>query len=393
MRTLMLLSLLLTISVSTGCNISNGMKWSKFRSNVFNESRHMDFDESIDPETIPDRMAVIWHDATATQTGAVPTRGFGGRIYFYNFEDKPIEVEGELVIYGYDDTDSDRRKSAPDKKFVFEDHELKRHVGESDLGTSYNIWIPWDKVGGVRKNIGLVAVFKGNNGGIVKGGHSVNVLPGLPKEKKNEFAQYSKNSDGLHLAYTGFDTPANNRINTGLSDEMSNGEIGQVNYRRAIVPTTIPIPRETQRRIDSMRDDLKNSEVIRKIQQEQAKKMVEQLKTSGASSTEVVYGKQDVSKLLERKSTSNQSFVPGGTMMNQVQATGADQTGASGSNAQVIPTAVQSKMVPQNHLGAGIQQTSASIHQEYGNSFPVSTQSNAQPPEARRVFGRPGSFR
>ena len=386
MRTLMLLPVLLVTIASVGCSISNDMKWSKFRSNVFNESRHKEFDQDINPQTIPQRMAVIWHDATATQSGSTPTRGFGGRIYFYNYEEKPIEVDGELVIYGYDDTDSDQRKSSPDKKFVFEAHELERHVGESDLGVSYNIWIPWDKVGDFRKNIGLVAVFKGTKGEIVKGGHSVNILPGPMKEKENEFEQYAKQAKGLHLAYTGFDSPANRQVNNGMSDKMPVGEPGQVNYRSAVVPTTIPIPHDTQRRIEAMRNEIQNSDVIRKAQQEQARKMAEQMNFSGDMSTKVVYGKQDVEELLGRKKTLNQSFSPAESMMNG---------GSNGAINQDIALNQTSEKASgfQGGFQSGIQQTSATMPPESSIQAFGSTQSNTQQPEARRVFGRPGSFR
>ncbi len=36
--------------------------------------------------------------------GKPVTRGFGGRIYFYNDRSQAVPVDGELVVYGFDDT-------------------------------------------------------------------------------------------------------------------------------------------------------------------------------------------------------------------------------------------------------------------------------------------------
>lgn len=421
MRTLGILPLALITIVSLGCNISNDMKWSKFRENVFNEARHKEFDKSIDPDTIPHRMAVIWHDATASQPGATATRGFGGRIYFYNQYDKPITVDGELVVYGYDDTGTDDRKSSPDKKFVFEAHELQRHEGESDLGTSYSVWIPWDKVGGYRKNIGLVAVFKGKRGEIVKGYHSVNVLPGKKREEEDEFDSYTKRAKGLHLTYTGIDAPANRRLNNA---DIGVDSTSQISYRNAKIPTTIPIPRETQRRIEAMRKDMPLSEeMMRQLQLEQARQMAEQPEFGGELETKVVYGKQDPKKLLAQNNLQNQSFTPPQSMINGSFGAGGNlnSTGNQGVMAnQGMPAnqgilgnqaASQNQPVQQsqytnqsqwsspgepgfgNQSFGNVQQTSGVLPEGNNMQMSNSTQSDARQPEARRAFGRPGSYR
>ena len=421
MRTLVILPLVLITIVSLGCNISNDMKWSKFRDNVFNEARHKEFDTSIDPDTIPHRMAVIWHDATASQPGATATRGFGGRIYFYNQYDKPIEVDGELVVYGYDDTGTDDRKSAPDKKFVFEAHELERHIGESELGTSYSVWIPWDKVGGFRKNIGLVAVFKGTRGEIVKGYHSVNVLPGKKREEEDEFDAYTKRAKGLHLTYTGIDAPANRRLNNA---DIGVDSTSQVSYRNAKIPTTIPIPRDTQRRIEAMRKNMPLSEeTMRQLQMEQARQMAEQTEFGGELETKVVYGKQDPKKLLGQNKSQSQSFTPPPSMANGAfgagnnlnasgnqkalgnqgvlgnQSVNGNQFASQNQPVQQNQNMNQNQWSPTGETSFGnqsfgnVQQTSGVLPAGHNMQMPNSTQSDARQPEARRAFGRPGSYR
>ena len=125
----------------------------------------------------PERMIVIWSDAIYSQPGARPTRGFGGRVYFYNEKAQPIPVEGQLVVYAYDDTHADITK-APDRKFVFTAEQFTRHFSESELGASYSVWLPWDAAGGYQKQVSLLPVFTATGGKVVMGNQASTVLPG-----------------------------------------------------------------------------------------------------------------------------------------------------------------------------------------------------------------------
>lgn len=130
----------------------------------------------------PARLIAIWSDAMYTQPGQPPTRGFGGRLYFYNAKDKTVPVEGQLVVYGYDDSHDAKPSQTPSRKFVFTPQQFSRHYSATQLGASYSVWIPWDQVGGVRKSISLLPVFTSTSGQVVMGEQSVNVLPGKAPE-------------------------------------------------------------------------------------------------------------------------------------------------------------------------------------------------------------------
>ena len=112
------------------------------------------------------------------QPGKPPTRGFGGRLYFYNEKSHAIPVEGQLVVYAYDDAEAKHANSDPERKYAFTPEQFERHYSKSDLGPSYSIWIPWDAVGGEQKSISLVPVFTASNGQLVMGQQAMNVLPG-----------------------------------------------------------------------------------------------------------------------------------------------------------------------------------------------------------------------
>src|SRR5262245_38063622 len=95
-----LMSSLVAVSLvtSTGC----GMKASSWKpSKMFSLDNTWPFHDENEPEEgTPTRMVVTWTDTVLNQAGQKPQRGFGGRIMFYEREDKkPIVVDGQLVVY------------------------------------------------------------------------------------------------------------------------------------------------------------------------------------------------------------------------------------------------------------------------------------------------------
>src|SRR2546421_5210946 len=127
---------------------------------------------------VPARMAILWSPAVLNQAGEVPTRGFGGRAYFYDSKNQPIAVEGQLVVYAYLNDKPNGESKVPDKKFAFTPEQFTKHFTPTELGASYSIWIPWDAVGGSQTEISLVPVFTSTSGALVMEQPSRCLLPG-----------------------------------------------------------------------------------------------------------------------------------------------------------------------------------------------------------------------
>ncbi len=162
---------LATIAVlSLGCkamDLNQSLPWSSAKNEQ--ESKY------VQPET----MITIWNETLYTEPGKRPMRGFGGRIYFYDKNSRPIPVDGEFICYGFDDAARNgEMSSSPDRKFVFTAEQMTHHFGESDIGASYSIWLPWDELGNGRKEISLYPVFRTKGGKIVRGSTSKHLLPG-----------------------------------------------------------------------------------------------------------------------------------------------------------------------------------------------------------------------
>ncbi len=163
----------------------------------------------------PTRIVAIWSHDVLNTPGQLATAGFGGRIYFYNDKNQAIPVDGILTIHGYDDTQGPQAQGKyPDKTYVFTKDQLKHHYGESELGCSYSIWIPWQAVGGDQRKVSLVPSFKTVAGNLLVGHQTQNLLPGnRPTEtgrSRQELAlsQLLDNSDQKHNHPRGYQAPA-----------------------------------------------------------------------------------------------------------------------------------------------------------------------------------------
>lgn len=139
-----------------------------------------------EPYPNPVKIAATWTPDTLVQPGRTPTRGFGGRLYFYDERSRAVPVDGTLVIHGFDDTATDKTNRV--KRFEFTPEQFTRHFSQTDLGASYSVWLPWDAIGGDRRRISLVASFQTVEGKTVQGLPAMLVLPGREAAKTEDDA-------------------------------------------------------------------------------------------------------------------------------------------------------------------------------------------------------------
>jgi len=140
---------------------------------------------------VPDRVVAFWTDTILYQSNQPPIRGFGGRLMFYGpGSSKPIKVDGELVVYAFDEEGRDPTDVKPDRKYVFPAEQFAKHYSKSKLGHSYSVWIPWDEAGGPQKEISLIVRFVPKEGPVIVGEQSRQLLPG--PSPPNEPAASSK---------------------------------------------------------------------------------------------------------------------------------------------------------------------------------------------------------
>lgn len=140
------------------------------------------FDSEPEPGN-PTRLTAIWTETILHQTNQRGVRGFGGRVTFFDStSEDSIKVDGTVVVYAFDDTAGEASHNVPDRKYVFTPDQLSQHYGESTIGHSYSLWIPWDDAGGEQKQISLIVRFIGKSGGVLMSKSSRLILPGTAPE-------------------------------------------------------------------------------------------------------------------------------------------------------------------------------------------------------------------
>jgi hypothetical protein len=165
-----------------------------------NKPSHWPFAREEKPG-IPVRIATIWSDAVLYKANEAPMRGFGGRLFFYDQkDDRPIKVDGTLVVYAFDETGRKPDDPKPDHKYVFPASTLDLHFSESDIGHSYSFWLPWDEVAGEQKEISLIVHFLPTNGAPVISEQTTNLLPGTEPKQPAHGEQWAQNSSGATAA-------------------------------------------------------------------------------------------------------------------------------------------------------------------------------------------------
>ena len=146
----------------------------------------------------PRKMVALWSDSVYLHAGANPTRGLGGRIYFYNDSHQPIEADGKLVVYAFqEDSQRGDEQRRPDRKYVFEAEQFAKHVSHSEFGPSYSVWIPWDEVGGEEETVSVIPVFTDANGKVIHGEYAKSLLAGKSAKSSQPVARRTSRESGV----------------------------------------------------------------------------------------------------------------------------------------------------------------------------------------------------
>jgi hypothetical protein len=166
----------LLLSTFAGC-ASKANKW-KFSS--WNVKKAVGLQPEEPEPVTPNHMVATWTDTTLSTAGKKPMRGFGGKLMFFDkASEDPVRVEGNLVIYAFDETDRPDHETHPSRKFIFPVEEFVLHESKSTLGPAYSFWLPWDEIGGQQRHISLIAKFEPKEGSVVIGEQTRHLLPGL----------------------------------------------------------------------------------------------------------------------------------------------------------------------------------------------------------------------
>lgn len=145
----------------------------------FKPSKLLFWNDDEPEKGIPIRMVGTWTDTVMSTAGQKSQRGFGGRIHFYGKkEDKPIVVDGQLVVYAFDETNRAVTDNKPTRRYVFPADQLPLRMSISEIGASYSFFLPWDEAGGPQTEVSLICRFEPKGGAVIASEQTKHVLPG-----------------------------------------------------------------------------------------------------------------------------------------------------------------------------------------------------------------------
>jgi hypothetical protein len=193
----------------------------------------------------PDRVVGTWTEAVRHNTEVGGERGFGGRLFFYDRQGTdPIRVEGQLVVYAFVEDGRISTDHRPTRRYVFPPQQFVKHESESEVGVSYSVWLPWDKVGGEEADVSLIARFEPlQGGGLVVGDQTRHRLPGHPK---SAVAQVPSNNIPGGKVQPAHATTSDSGGVVSAAANIPATETG-------IDATTIPLPRGFERHLSPSR--------------------------------------------------------------------------------------------------------------------------------------------
>jgi hypothetical protein len=232
---------LIALATATGCAGKSGKsKWSVSNWDVKKAVGMKP--EKPDPVS-PERMVATWTDTTLSTAGQSTKRGFGGKLMFFKRgSEDPVRVEGNLVVYAFDETDRPDHETHPSRRYIFPVEEFILHESDSTLGPAYSFWLPWDEIGGQQRHISLIAKFEPKEGPVVIGEQTRHLLPGLtndPNADKPQLAKIVQTENGEQIRLAAYSGQAAATVTPNAGEHS----VVAPTRQREMSTATIPLPK------------------------------------------------------------------------------------------------------------------------------------------------------
>lgn len=297
---------------------------------------------------VPQSINVTWTYDIFTKEGKPPTRGFGGRLYFYNEKSQAIPVEGELTVYGFDDTNRSHDGSSiesADKRFRFTAEQFTSHFSESELGASYSIWIPWDAAPGTQKKIMLIPTFKTKDGPVLRGNAATVLLPGVVAPEGEQRVIQASTQNGVQRASHTSSLPAGTALGQAIPGQAMSGQA-----------MSDQAPRDPAHRTTTIQYPARNYPTKPVLSAERANELLQQIQESQATPLPI----PTAANFENGQMTITETRVPVGQVATQAPGFHLPITpmqgstisgvgiGAQTSNGQSLPGFAQLSVVPRS---------------------------------------------
>ena len=90
----------------------------------------------------------LWQPSEGRDPEGMPCRGFAGQILFLaNRGSLPVQVNGDLRIYLFDDQGTSEEQAAPIRQYDFDSKSWAIHLTKGTLGPTYSVFVPYTRRG------------------------------------------------------------------------------------------------------------------------------------------------------------------------------------------------------------------------------------------------------
>ncbi|MGZ0168962.1 MAG: hypothetical protein ACKVHE_05365 [Planctomycetales bacterium] len=92
----------------------------------------------------PARCLCLWQPVNGADLTGNPIRGFGGQVYFFDAgSEEPIEVDGDVRVFIFDDIGEPAQQARPKDVQDFDSFVWKSFLNKSQVGTNYTVFVPY----------------------------------------------------------------------------------------------------------------------------------------------------------------------------------------------------------------------------------------------------------
>lgn len=112
---------------------------------------HIPFPKRIPKASASDpvvQILCLWQQAEGRDPDGYPCKGFAGQILFLSSKAAtPVQCDGDVRIYLFDDLGTPEEQSKPLRQFDFDSGSWKIHLTETSLGPTYSVFVPYVRRG------------------------------------------------------------------------------------------------------------------------------------------------------------------------------------------------------------------------------------------------------
>jgi hypothetical protein len=137
----------------------------------------------------------LWEPAEGTGLDKLPARGFAGQILFLTPRGKePVQVDGKVKIYVFDDYGSIQEQQQPIHQFTFDSTAWNAFLRNTNVGAAYQVFLPYTRPGMHQAICSLRVCYESADGQPIYSKFAKVTLTGTTKPKPNDEAAASADS-------------------------------------------------------------------------------------------------------------------------------------------------------------------------------------------------------